>query len=247
MNSTTLRIMCLLACVLGLVRCSLAQGCGVDMTQDYSGYGTYTIDGNNRIYTAVVVDGYATCTPSPDCPCNTATHTPKAYNKLSTVGGWGSGTPGCVTCYLSYQNNQSIAGTPGVTYDFTFAGEIDCSIVGVFWNLLQIIEHLKIASTYVQYAGSYNKSSCGGSNAVNCAVSNACTAATTPPLVSYTAVGESIPGNCSINKWVCATICARINTSDPWSCYLGPTLWTLPPYCAPWAGTLPQPCSTQTQ
>ena len=109
------------------------QGCGVVMTKNYSFYDSYTAD-QSHIYTSALVEGSASCDPTPECPCNTAHHTPQAYNKLGSVGGWSSGTPQCVNCYISYENDQSIVATPGTDYLFSFEGEIECSIAGVFWT-----------------------------------------------------------------------------------------------------------------
>ena len=39
-----------------------------------------------------------------------------------------------MTCYLSYQNNQSTAATPGVIYNFNGEGVIICSIAGTFFD-----------------------------------------------------------------------------------------------------------------
>ncbi len=115
MKSFAARILCLLICLAGTVGPALAQGCGVLMTRNYGVYHSATTDGTH-IFTSTLTDGSASCTPSLGCPCGTATHTPKALNKIGSVGGWGSGTPQCVNCYLSYQNNQSIVATPGVIY-----------------------------------------------------------------------------------------------------------------------------------
>jgi hypothetical protein len=132
-KSIAIRIICLLTCVSACVRSGLAQGCSLVMTQNYSYYFTETTD-DIKIYTTVVVDGAANCTPSPSCPCGSAVHTPKAYNQLGSTGGWGSGSPQCVNCYLSYQNHQSITATAGVQYPFVFGAEIACSVVGTFWT-----------------------------------------------------------------------------------------------------------------
>jgi len=103
------------------------------MTRNYGAYHAVSTDGT-RIFTSSLVDGSATCTPSPGCPCGSATHTPKAFNKIGSVGGWGSGSPQRVSCYPSYQNNQSIVATPGVVYTFQSEGQIICSIAGTFYD-----------------------------------------------------------------------------------------------------------------
>jgi hypothetical protein len=131
MTHKTAIVCSLVAGLLG-VRPLVGQGCGVAMTKNYSVYGTASAD-SSHIYTSVVTDGSASCTPSLSCPCNSATHTPKSYNKIGTTGGWGTGTPQCVNCYWSYTNNQSIVATAGVPYPFQANGEVDCSLVGAFF------------------------------------------------------------------------------------------------------------------
>jgi hypothetical protein len=126
-------IVCSLVVGLLGVRPLVRQGCGVVMTKNYSMYATASAD-TSHIYTSVVTDGSASCTPSLACPCNTATHTPESYNKIGTVGGWGTGTPQCVNCYLSYTNNQNTVATAGVAYPFQASGEVNCSIVGTFFS-----------------------------------------------------------------------------------------------------------------
>ena len=134
MKSTGLRMFCLVACLVGCLPRGFAQGCGVVMTRNYSSYATESTNGT-RIYTSAVVDGSASCSPTISCPCGSATHTPKVENVIGGVGGWGSGTPQCVNCYLSYQNNQNIAATPGVNYTFNWDGEVVCSLAGVFYSV----------------------------------------------------------------------------------------------------------------
>lgn len=126
---------CLLVFATAAALSALGQGCGVDMVRNYAAYQSFSSDGSN-IYTSVLVDGSATCTPTPSCPCGTATHTPKAYNKIASNGGWGTGSPGCVNCYLSYENDQSTPASPGVTYQFNGEAQIICSIAGVFYDQL---------------------------------------------------------------------------------------------------------------
>ena len=133
MNPKDFRILCLLLCIASCFPRVFAQGCGVVMTRNYSSYATASTDGA-RIYTSVLIDGSASCTPTPSCPCGSATHTPKAENVIGGVGGWGSGTPQCVNCYLSYQNNQNIVATHAQNYQFTSDGEVVCSLAGTFFN-----------------------------------------------------------------------------------------------------------------
>ena len=127
------RLLCFVLFVLCVIRGSFAQGCGVVMTRNYSSYESQSTDGT-RIYSSVVVDGNATCDPTIECPCNTAVHTPHAYNKLGSVGGWTVGNGTCPACYISYSNNQSIIATHGVNYTFSGETEIICSIAGTFYS-----------------------------------------------------------------------------------------------------------------
>ena len=84
-------------------------------------------------------DGYAGFTPSAGCTGNGVTHQPRSYNALSTKGGWGYGTASCITCYLSYQNDQQVPmdgdGGTGDYPPFIWTGEVYCSLAGVFWSL----------------------------------------------------------------------------------------------------------------
>jgi hypothetical protein len=111
---------------------ALGQGCLLDMEPHYSSYGTVSGD-STHIYTSVVASGYADFTPSASCSGQGIIHTPKAYNLIGSTGGWGSGTGGCISCYLSYTNNQSIVAAKNTLYPFNFQGEIICSIAGVFF------------------------------------------------------------------------------------------------------------------
>jgi hypothetical protein len=98
------------------------------------------------ILTSVLVDGSASMTlDESTCPypeydnllneLPTATHTPSAYNVVNGVGGWGTGTSECVTCYLSTQlNEDSGPVSVGVPVAFTSGGEVDCSVGGIIWN-----------------------------------------------------------------------------------------------------------------
>ena len=120
-----------------MVSSAKAQGCALDMTAHYSVYATETTDDTN-VYATVLTDGYANFTPSAGCSGSGATHQPRSYNVISTTGGWGYGTAGCITCYLSYQNNQQVAddadGGAGDYPPFVWQGEIFCSIVGDFFS-----------------------------------------------------------------------------------------------------------------
>jgi hypothetical protein len=113
---------------------SRAQGCRLDLTPHYSAYANESTDGT-YIYTSVLVDGYADFTPSAGCTGNGAVHTPYAYNVIGSTGGWRSGTSGCMTCYYSYENDQSLVASPGTTYPFNWDGEMNCTVFGTFWSI----------------------------------------------------------------------------------------------------------------
>lgn len=133
MKSWIARASLLLVCLAGTSRVLLAQGCGVVMTRNYSTYTSSSSDGSH-IYTSVTVEGSATCSPTLSCPCNTAQHTPKSLNQVGGVGGWLSGSATCVTCYVSLQNNQTLAAAAGTTATLSWGGEIICSIAGTFYS-----------------------------------------------------------------------------------------------------------------
>ncbi len=124
-----------------------------------SNYAVYTSESYNGIdvFTSVLIDGSASmtiagqyCGPGYQImqnQINSATHTPSAYNAVGGTGGWGTGSSGCVNCYLSYQNNQSIAANPGQIYSWQTGGEIACSVGGVIFNTASIFD-LEVATTW---------------------------------------------------------------------------------------------------
>jgi hypothetical protein len=118
--------------LLGYLGHAAGQGCALNMEPHYNTYATVSAD-SGHIYTSVLTSGYANFIPSAACSGQGATHKPYAYNKLGAAGGWGSGTGGCINCYLSYTNNQAIATAPNTIYLFSFQGEIVCSLAGTFW------------------------------------------------------------------------------------------------------------------
>jgi hypothetical protein len=133
MKTVVVRFLCVLMCILGFARISHAQGCRVDYTAHYDMYVTETTDGTN-IYTTVLTDGSTSGDPSAGCNESSAKHTASSYNLLGSTGGWLSQTPGCMTCYLTIQNDQQMAGTPGVDYNFQAWAQVECSVFGVFFS-----------------------------------------------------------------------------------------------------------------
>lgn len=128
--------------------CSVAnaQGCRLDFTPNYAIYENVSSDGT-YIYTSVLVAGSTTGSGSAACNPNNVTHTPKAYNKIGTVGGWVTGTPGHMNSYSSVQNNQDILGGPGIIY-LDASGEIDCSMFGTFWTGGFNPKAIRLTTTY---------------------------------------------------------------------------------------------------
>jgi hypothetical protein len=133
MKGWVIRTVVMLMCFAGSCRFLMGQGCGVVMTRNYNTYYSSSSDGSH-IYTSVTVDGSATCSPTPSCPCNTAQHTPNVQNQVSTVGGWLSGSPSCVSCYVSLQTNQTLVANVGTIATLTWDGQITCSIAGTFYS-----------------------------------------------------------------------------------------------------------------
>ena len=130
---------------------SRGQGCRLDLTPHFNVYANESID-STRIHTSVLTDGYADFTPSAGCSGAGAVHTPKSYNLLSSTGGWGSGTGECMTCYLSFENDQSLIFSNGGNYIFDYTGEIDCSIFGAFFSSGGRI-YLSLHTTYGAWTG----------------------------------------------------------------------------------------------
>ena len=195
------------------------------MSQNYSSYQSESGDATH-IYTSVLVDGSGTCNPTPDCPCGSATHTPKAYNKLSSAGGWGSGSPQCVSCYLSYQNNQSIAATAGTDYVFQATGEVVCSIFGVYF-------FLQFPGVHVSIANTKEETTTPGLNTW-CPSTPIC-ANTTNPRCKVSSIYEGSNQPCHAAHW-CEFIATSSSGTAPYSCYLlncPDAIDTTPGLCTP--------------
>lgn len=128
------------------------QGCLLDLTPHYSIYVNQSTDGT-RIYTSVLTDGYADFTPSAGCTGQGAVHTPKSYNLLNSTGGWGSGTSGCMACYLSYENDQSILPAEATDYEFDYQGEVVCTAFGAIFAQSGR-KYVSLHTSYGQLTGS---------------------------------------------------------------------------------------------
>jgi hypothetical protein len=69
------------------------------------------------------------------CNYPTATHTPKVYSTIGSIGGWVTGNAGYMTSYLSVQNEQEDPGTGDGTYTFAYEGQVVCSVFGIFYDI----------------------------------------------------------------------------------------------------------------
>jgi len=215
MKSASLHILCSFVCVVGSIRSGLAQGCGVAMTKNFSSYETKTTDGT-CIYTSVLVDGSASCTPTPSCPCGSATHTPKAYNVIGSVGGWGSGPGQCVNCYLSYQNNQSIAAQDGVEFAFQGTGEVVCSLAGIFFSQGFPTGYISIAHTKAKTTSDDHRG--------HCQTVSICSNTSTPrcPI----SIVNEFGGDPCQPAYNCTSLAWRLTKSAPYECSLNGCLPT---------------------
>lgn len=124
----------LIAVALITMNCGTAhgQGCALSMIPEYSSYASVSGAGTS-ISTLVTVQGYAEIEPSAGCDLEGVTHQGRAYNLLSTTGGWVDGPKVSPSSYISVTNSQTIPATPGVSYPFTWNGEVYCSEDGVFF------------------------------------------------------------------------------------------------------------------
>jgi hypothetical protein len=198
-----------------------------------SNYAVYTSDSTdgNQIFISVLTDGSASmtiggsyCGPGYQImqdQINSATHTPSSYNVIGGTGGWGTGSPSCVNCYLSYQNDQSIAATPGVTYSGQETGQIYCSVGGAIFA--PPIKYFNFEIAYTRFITSNYIPDPGPPPVRFYNISPYCTGPTTPPdwngagpPKSYWVTNDPplIPTDVVDGK----TICARIGTSGPWTC-----------------------------
>jgi hypothetical protein len=111
---------------------------------NYGVYNSESTDGTN-IFTSVLTDGSASmtigggnCGPGYQImqnQINSASHTPRAYNVVAGIGGWGTGTSNCVNCYLSYQNDQNFtAAADGTEYEFDWTGDVLCTVGGEIFS-----------------------------------------------------------------------------------------------------------------
>lgn len=122
------------------------------MYPHYDVYASYSYDGTN-VHTSVVTDGYA----SGCCIPPSVTHQPVSYNWTGSVGSWDYGTPKCWTCYISTENDQTVAASEGDEVEFDSEGVVICSEVGTFYDSAETTQFLKIV------VGSFKFNSLSGS------------------------------------------------------------------------------------
>ena len=227
--------------VMGFVFCVLFSGtasaqCYFVYSANYAVYTSFSTDGN-RIFTSVLTDGSASmtiagqyCGPGYQImqnQINSATHTPSSYNVIGGTGGWGTGSSGCVNCYLSYQNNQSIAATPGVTYSGQETGQINCSVGGAIFA-----PPINLFDAEIAYTRSWNTGvkvatfNLNGATLNSWAILPYCNLATSPPDWDpgvYNAPVSLPPSSVYFIDGLSA--CVRINlTGAPWFCTPGASI-----------------------
>lgn len=138
----------------------------ISFSDDYASYNDYSTDDTN-IYTSVVVDGQGEMTINGGDGCGSINygsivHWPQAVNIISIpgnttyVGGTLSGSQVCPDCYLSVTNNQSVAATPGVGYNFESVGMVVCSLAGEIFVASFPTVGLRIAVTTYKYQSAAN-------------------------------------------------------------------------------------------
>jgi len=179
-----------------------------------------------HLLTSALIDGDASMNmQGSNCPdASSATHTPLASNVVNGVGGWGSGTAECVTCYLSYQNNEdSGAVDVGVPITFTAEGQVNCSVGGLIFDFV-INDYLEVAYTHSIQTGVRSNCYYQINNNIeyeycDIGLSNWCSYSTTPPDVTITDAKEVIvsPYDNSVGGyWSSRTLLGRFTTAAPY-------------------------------
>ncbi len=139
-------------------QCRLAAQSCFSFNDDYAAYESVSYDGTN-IYTSVTVDGQGQMTLNSGNGCGSinwgsAQHTPMALNIISNsstgahVGGMQPGANECPDCYLSVTNSQSMAATPGTTYNFSSSGGVNCNFGGAIFGINWPSAAIELNQTY---------------------------------------------------------------------------------------------------
>lgn len=197
------------------------QGCNW-MQPEYSTYAGFSTDGSN-LYTSVVLDG----TTSGYCPygsgaCSGFQHGPGAYNLLGSTGGWGYGPWVLWNSYISYQNDQSIPATDGVSYTFQSQGQVQCVCVGTIYRNGLLNQYISIWITTLKTTNDLGNGKCITQPYCNGGITPRCwdseVNSSSPCAAGFITIGASY----------------RLSVNDPWLCfpyaYAKPTIM-LPGYC----------------
>jgi hypothetical protein len=103
------------------------------MQPEFSTYVSYSTDGT-YVYSDVELDGYTKIGNTEYCNINGAIHTPRIYNILAGTGGWFNGSGQSPYNYTSFSNTQQSAFNPAQNYEAEYDGEMECSLIGTFYN-----------------------------------------------------------------------------------------------------------------
>lgn len=185
------------------------QGCTHWMTPGYSTYTSVTASTDaTKIYTQVTVSGTTTGTCPPGClsQCN-ALHTGSAYNYVGGVGGWYNGHSVSWNSWLDVVNNQTINATPGTEYTFSSSTQVLCSVAGLFYQVSDIPEYIKIALTTVKLTQDLGAGAC--------LTQTSCLQGETASC-NIVEVYDGAP--CATPGWICSSLAWRFSTSDPYYC-----------------------------
>ncbi|SRR6266700_5902631 len=182
----------------------------------------------NDIITSVLVDGNASMEMEYGCPDSIVTqfnnnvqyitHFPAVLNRVGSVGGWSYGPTWCAICFSSYQTNEDSGPvSDGQILDFSYGGQVNCSMAGVIFFLTNLI-HFEVAYTRFITSGYIPDPGPPPFRFYN--ISPYCTAPTNPP--DWNGAGNYwvttdpplIPTDVVDGK----TVCARVGNSGPWTC-----------------------------
>lgn len=189
--------------ILALLLCALMPGVahGQCQIQTYTNYATsYAIaldSSGNDLISSVVVDGNASMSMQIPCPDSiitqfnnnkqNITHFPYVLNQIGSVGGWTSGPSFCAECYSSYQSDvDSGPANQGDVYNFSWGGEVDCSVAGLIF-LVNLIKARQLERAWTKEQSLETESNChwlsGPLSIMNCNIDSIphCTPETTPP------------------------------------------------------------------
>jgi hypothetical protein len=222
------RYMILLIALIGC-KGAQAQVCFYQYSLNYATYSSESFDGT-RIHTSVLTDGAASMSVhNTGCPdavvtqmqnaINTATHYPSSYNKIGSIGGWGSGSSSCVSCYLSFENDQSVLDN-GTVFSWAIGGEVICSVGGTVFNFGTITDYIEVAHT--REASTGVQSSChwltGPLKIEDCNIASTpfCTAPTSPPDLHQTPTEWQVYPVPPPNFWDTVAIGVRFSTTGTW-------------------------------